>query len=213
MNFISRSLLAAVAIGALGASPAAAQVRVYFEPNIGVFFYDDAALDFLRGEGDPEDAFQVDASRFLGAKLGIQLLNRLAIEGNVGFASLTAKADDVTELDVDEIEGDLSLYEIGARLTLTPNSPLDLFLTGGVGGATTDFDLQEVDSFSDVVVSVGGGLSYPLNDWVRLRGDVKGIVEFCEEADETDFDEFGQCLGDSSLTHTEVSGGAQLTIF
>ncbi len=195
------------------AAPAAAQVRLYVSPYVGVFFYDEGALDFLRGEADPEAAFEVDPARFLGAKVGVQLLERFGIEGNVGFASLSGGGEDVGDVDLDEIEGDLTLYEIAARLSLTPGRAVDLFLTSGVGGATTDFDLQDADSFDDVVVTVGGGIAFPLNDWVRLRGDVRSIVEFCEEADETELDEFGECLDDSSLTHTEVSGGAELTLF
>lgn len=194
-------------------APAAAQVRFYVSPYVGVFFYDEGALDVLRGEADPEAAFEVDPARFLGAKVGVQLLDRFGVEGNFGFASLSGGAEDVGDIDVDEIEGDLTLYEILANLSLTPGRAVDLFLTGGVGGATTDFDLQDADSFDDVIVTVGGGIRVPLNDWVRLRGDVRSIIEFCEEADETELDEFGECLDDSSLTHTEVSGGVELTLF
>lgn len=207
--------LAALAAALFAAAPAAAQVRVYVSPHIGVFFYDDAAIECVEQEGDcdPEDAIQVDAARFLGAKVGVQFLRRLAIEGNFGFASLSGEPENATDVDADEIEGNLSLFDVGLRLSLIPDSRLDLFLTGGVGGATTDFDLLGTDSFTDMVVTVGGGASYPLNDWVRLRGDVRSIVEFCEEADDTELAEFGQCLEDSALTHTELSGGAELTIF
>jgi hypothetical protein len=208
------ALLALVVIASLTqAAPMAAQIRLYVSPYLGVFFYDEGALDVLRGDADPEAALEVDPARFVGAKIGVQLLDRLGIEGNVGFASLRGDAQDVGDIDLDEFEGDLTLYEILARLSLTPGRAVDLFLTGGVGGASTDFDLQDADSFDDVVVTVGGGVSVPLNSWVRLRGDVRSIVEFCEEADETEFDELGECLDDSSLTHTELSGGAELTIF
>lgn len=195
------------------ANPAAAQVRFYVSPYLGVFFYDEGALAAIEGDEDPEAAFEVDPARFLGAKVGVQLLDRLGIEGNFGFASLSGDEEDVGDVDLDELEGDLTLYEVAARLSLTPGRPVDLFLTGGVGGATTDFDLQETDSFTDVIVTVGAGLSFPLNDWVRLRGDVRSIVEFCEEADETEFAEFGECIEDSSLNHTELSGGAEFTLF
>jgi opacity protein-like surface antigen len=208
------TLLALVVIASLTqAASAAAQIRLYLSPYVGVFFYDEGALDVLRGNADPEAAFEVDPARFVGAKVGVQLLDRFGVEGNVGFASLRGAAEDVGDIDLDEIEGDLTLYEILARLSLTPGRAVDLFLTGGVGGASTDFDLQDADSFDDVVVTVGGGISVPLNSWVRVRGDVRSIVEFCEEADDTEFDEFGECLEDSSLTHTELSGGAELTIF
>jgi len=211
---IQAALIALVGIALLTpAAPAAAQVRLYVSPYVGVFFYDEGALDVLRGEGDPEAAFEVDPARFLGAKVGVQLLDRFGVEGNFGFASLSGGTEDVGDIDVDEIEGDLTLYEILANLSLTPGRAVDFFLTGGVGGATTDFDLQDADSFNDVVVTIGGGIRVPLNDWVRLRGDVRSIVEFCEEADETELDKFGECLDDSSLTHTEISGGAELTLF
>lgn len=53
------------------AAPAAAQVRLYVSPYVGVFLYDEGALDVLRGEADPEAAFEVDPARFLGAKVGV----------------------------------------------------------------------------------------------------------------------------------------------
>lgn len=200
-----------MAVALTVASPATAQVRFTLSPYVGVFFYDEGALAFALGEGDPEGAFEVDPARFLGAKAGLVILERLSIEGDFGFASLSGKEKDVGDIDVGEIDGNVSLYSVGLGLNLTPNSPLHLFLRGGVGGATTDFDLQETDSFTDVVVTVGGGATYPITDLVRLRGDVRSIVEFCEEADETQLEQFGQCLNESSLTHTEVSGGVQLT--
>jgi opacity protein-like surface antigen len=204
--------LAAAIAGVLSIpSPAAAQVRFILSPYVGVFFYDEGALAFAQGEGDPEAVFEVDPARFLGAKAGLVILERLSIEGDFGFASLSGKEKDVGDIDLGEIDGNLSLYSVGLGLNLTPNSPLHLFLRGGVGGATTDFDLQDTDSFTDVVVTVGGGATYPITDLVRVRGDVRSIVEFCEEADETQLEQFGQCLNESSLTHTEVSGGVQLT--
>ncbi|HUP00932.1 MAG TPA: outer membrane beta-barrel protein [Gemmatimonadota bacterium] len=203
------SVLTAAALLAT-ATPASAQVRLTLSPYIGVFFYDEGALRAFQGDDAPEAAFEVDPARFLGAKVGVVLLDRLAIEGDLGFASLSGDEEDVGDIDLGEIDGDLTLYSIGARLNLTPNSPLNLFLTAGVGGATTDFDLQETDSFTDVIVTVGGGATYPITDYIRLRGDVRSVVQFCEDADEA---EFGHCLEESSLTHTEFSGGAEFTLF
>ncbi|MBA3582956.1 MAG: porin family protein [Gemmatimonadetes bacterium] len=191
-------------------APAAAQVGLTLSPYVGVFFYDEGALAFARGEGDPEGAFEVDPARFIGARLGLVLLERFSIEGDFGFASLSGNEEDVGDIDFGELDGNLSLYSIGARLNLTPNSPLNLFLTGGIGGATTDFDLQNTDSYTDVIVTAGGGATFPLTDFIKLRGDARSVLEFCEEGDEA---AIGECLQDSSLNHWEFSGGAEFTLF
>lgn len=209
----ARIALLSIVAGLLSAAqPAAAQVRLTLSPYVGVFFYDEGALAFAQGEGEAEGAFEVDPARFLGAKLGLVLLDRLSIEGDFGFASLSGDEENVGDIDLEKLEGDVSLYSIGARFNITPDSPLNLFLTGGVGGATTDFDLQGTEGFTDVIVTVGGGATYPITDYIRLRGDVRSIVEFCEDAPEGQAD-FGTCIEDSSLTHTEVSGGAEFTLF
>ncbi|MFN2383124.1 MAG: outer membrane protein [Gemmatimonadota bacterium] len=199
---------ALVAIGALTAAPAQAQLRFTFSPFVGIHFQDDGALRAAQGEGEPEEAFSVDPGRLLGARFGVVLLERLGIEATAGFAKLNGEAENIGDFDFDNVEGDFSMFSVNARLNLSPGDRLNVFLTGGVGGATTDFDLREVDSVTDLLVTAGGGVSYPLTSLVSLRADVQSVVEFCQEPDQ---EEFGPCLEDATLTHIETSGGVEFT--
>lgn len=203
--------LAAVLAATLLAAPAArAQVDVSVSPYVGVFLYDDGALAFARGEGDAEGAIKVDPSRFLGARVGVRVLRRISLEGNLGFASLSGESESVEGIEDRSVDGNLSLYSVSLGVDVSPSERLGLVAKLGVGGARTDFDLQDVDSFNDVVVTAGLAATWPLVDHVRLRGDVGGVVDFCDRPDET---RFATCAEDASLTHVEVSGGLQFDFF
>lgn len=197
-----------MAIGALTAAPARAQLRFTLSPYVGIHFHDDGALRAAQGEAEPEAAIAIDAGRLLGARFGVVLLERLGIEAVAGFAKLNGEAENIGDFDFDDVEGDFSMFSVNARLNLSPGARLNVFLTGGVGGATTDFDLQEVDSVTDLLVTAGGGVSYPLTRLVSLRADVQSVIEFCREPDQ---EEFGPCLEDATLTHVETSGGVEFT--
>lgn len=203
-------ILAVLAATVLAAPAAEAQVRFSVSPYVGVFFYDDGALAFAEGEGDPEDAIRVDPARFLGARVGVRFLDRLSLEGNLGFASLSGESESIEGIEDREVEGDLSLYSVALGVNLSPNEKLGLVASLGVGGATADFDLQDVESVSDVVVTVGLGASYPIIDRVRLRGDLRSVLEFCDRPEE---ERFAHCLEDATLTHVEATGGLQFDFF
>ncbi|MBW3660382.1 MAG: outer membrane beta-barrel protein [Gemmatimonadetes bacterium] len=203
-------LLALLGLGLLAAPAARAQVRFSVSSYVGVFLYDDGALAFAQGEGDPEDAIRVDPARFLGARVGIRFLERLSLEGNIGFASLSGESESLDDFEDREIEGDLSLYSVALGVDVSPGEKLDLVVGLGVGGATADFDLQEVDSFSDVVMTARLAASYPLVSRVRIRGDVGSVLEFCDRPEE---ERFAACLEDATLTHVELSGGLQFDFF
>lgn len=203
-------ILAVLAATALAAPAAQAQVRFSVSPYVGVFFYDDGALAFAEGEGDPEDAIRVDPARFLGARVGVRFLDRLSLEGNLGFASLSGESESIEGIEDRDVEGDLSLYSVALGVDLSPSEKLGLVASLGVGGATADFDLQDVESVSDVVVTVGLGASYPIFERIRLRGDVRSVLEFCDRPEE---ERFAHCLEDATLTHVEATGGLQFDFF
>lgn len=192
------------AVSALAPSTMSAQVRFSVSPYVGIHFHDDGALAFVRGGGEPESAIRVDAARFLGAKVGARFLERLWIEGDFGLASLDGDVEDAAGLEDAEVEGNVALYTVSLGVDLSPREKLSLIASLGVGGATTDFDLRDVDSFTDVVVTVGLGASYPLVPHVRLRGDLRSVVEFCDEPEK---EEFAGCVEEASLTHGQASGG------
>lgn len=207
---VRRAPVLVAALAALAAStPAGAQVGVSVSPYVGVHFHDDGAIAWARGEGDPEAAIQVDAARFVGVKLGIRFLERMWLEGDVGLASLTGEAEDVGDLERAEVDGRAALYTVALGFDLSPTRKLSTVALVGIGGATTDFDLSGTDSFTDVIVTAGLGASYPLHEHVRLRGDVRSVVEFCDRPDE---EAFAACLEDASLTHVEASAGLRFDL-
>lgn len=202
---------AAVLAATLLAAPAArAQIDFSVSPYVGVFLYDDGALAFAEGEGDAEDAIRVDPARFLGARVGVRLIDRLSLEGNIGFASLSGDSEEIGGIEDREVEGSLSLYSVSLGVSVSPSDRLGLVAKLGVGGATADFDLQDVESFNDMIVRVGLAATYPIFDRVKLRGDVGSVVEFCDEPEE---ERFAACAEDATLTHVEVSGGLQFDFF
>ena len=204
---VTRALLVLLLL--LPAAPAAAQVQFSVSPYVGVFLYDDGAIAFAQGEGEAEEAFKVDPARFLGVRLGVRFLRRLSIEGDLGLASLNGEIENVGDLEDAEFDGKLTLYSVSLGYALLRTETLDLTARLGIGGASTDFDLGDSESISDVVVKAGIGASYPIFKRVRLRGDVHGIVEFCDAPEEH---EFGHCLEDASLTHVELDGGVRFDL-
>lgn len=133
-----------------------------------------------------------------------------AREGNLGFASLSGESESIGGIEDREVEGDLSLYSVALGVDLSPSEKLGLVASLGVGGATADFDLQDVESVSDVVVTAGLSASYPIIDRVRLRGDVRSVLEFCDRPEE---ERFAHCLEDATLMHVEATGGLQFDFF
>jgi hypothetical protein len=203
------ALSIALAAVALPAPEARAQIGFSISPYVGLHLHDDGAIAYARGEGEPEAAIEVDAGRFLGAKLGVRFMRRLWVEGDIGFASLNGEVQDAGDLEDAEVDGRLSLYSVALGFDLSPNDKLSAVALLGVGGATTDFDLSGVDSFTDVIVTAGLAASYPVWGRVRVRGDVRSVVEFCDRPDE---EEFASCLEDASLTHVEASGGLRFDL-
>lgn len=201
-------VLLLLAAGLAAPGRAEAQVRFIVSPYVGVFFYDDGALAAAQGEGPPEEAIKVDPGRLLGARLGVELIRRLAVIGTVGFASLQSDSDDIGDFDVDDVEGDLTLYHMGLRFTPFPDARLRVSGQLGVGGATTDFDLQDAESLTDVIVTAGIGAGFPLNRLVSLRGEVNSVVEFCDEPEN---ERLTNCLEDAKPTHVQLDGGVEFT--
>lgn len=198
-------LLAIFALAALVLpGEADAQVDVSVSPYVGLLVYDDEVLAFARGEGDPADAFGVDPTGILGARVGLHFLERITLEGEFGFASLSGEVDGIEDVELEELEGDFSVYSVALGIDLSPTRKLSTVVRLGVGGATTDFDLRETDSFTDVVVTVGAGVGYPVAPRVSLRADARGILQFCDEPDEV---AFAACVEESTLSHVELSGG------
>lgn len=187
--------------------PAGAQIEVGVSPYVGLHFHDNGAIAAVRGEGSPDAAVRVDASRFLGARVRVRFLGRLSAVGDIGVASLDGEVDGVRDVERAEVDGRLTLYSVGLGLDLSPRESRWGFDTSlRVGGATTDFDLREAESFSDVIVTAGLGASYRLVPHVRLRGDVGGVVQFCDRPEE---ETFVGCVEDGSLKHVEVTAGVE----
>ncbi len=205
-----RWILGAALLAILPAAPAArAQVGFSVSPYVGLHLHDDGAIAYARGEGEAESAIRVDPSRFLGVRLGVRFFERFWLEGDLGLASLKGDVEDAGDLEDAELDGRSTLYSVAAGLDLWPGRKLSTVALLGVGGATTDFDLAETESFTDVIVTAGLAASYPILPHVRLRGDVRSVVEFCDRPEE---EEFSSCLEDASLTHVQFSGGLRFDL-
>jgi hypothetical protein len=201
-------LVGLVGLALLAPMPARAQIKFKVSPFVGVFFYDDGALAAARGQAEPEAAIKVDPGRLLGARLGVQFIDRLSIVGTIGFAKLEGGSESISDFELENVEGDLSVFDIGVGFTPFPDARLKVSGNLGIGGATTDFDIQDAESLTDVVVRVGIGVGYPLNNRVALRGDVGSVLEFCDEPQD---ERLTNCLEDASLAHIQVDGGVEFS--
>lgn len=200
------------AILAVAPSPVRAQVKVIefiVSPYVGVFFYDDGALAAAQGQGEPEDAIKVKPGRLLGARLGVVLIDRLAVIGTMGFAHLKGGSEDISNFDFRDVRGDMSLYHVALRFTPFPHQRLSVSGHVGVGGATTDFDIQDVESVNDVIVTAGIGVGYRLNRFASLRGGISSILEFCDQPEQT---RLTNCLEDANPTHVQLDGSVEFSL-
>jgi opacity protein-like surface antigen len=110
-----------------------------------------------------------DASLTLGGALGYPLTRTLAVEGELGHAF---------DLAPDDADVDSSLTTVhGTLLFFFPTGfELTAYAAGGLGVAKFRHDVSEppdsIDS-TELGFNLGGGVTFPLNGAVWIRGDVR----------------------------------------
>jgi hypothetical protein len=110
-----------------------------------------------------------DASLTVAGALGYPLTPTLAVEGELGHAFDLAPGDADVDSSLTTVHGSL-LYFFPTDFELTA------YAAGGLGVAKFRHDVTEppdsIDS-TELGFNLGGGVTYPVNDRVFVRGDVR----------------------------------------
>jgi hypothetical protein len=196
---IAGSALVLVVCFATAAS--AQDSRFRLNPYVGWYHFDESS--FEKGF-DTSDA---ESDPVYGLRLAI---------GGIGAWSLDL-AYGRTQIAAEGVRGDvqlssdatIQLFYAALDWQLPLTGPLDLFLSGGLGGIDTDF--EDEDGSTDVLLNYGAGVGILVGS-LRLRVDLKDQVDFCDAPEVFDFDAFEACFEDDALHNIELTGGVEIPL-
>ena len=214
-------------VALLAAAPLEAQNKFAIEPYVGVYVTDDdGAFVGNRLELEPrppappvpEARVSTSAGILFGARASWEIRPGWTLEGAYGHASYATEitVDVSTVVDPDGGEETFELTEHGAHLYYggvrydVLRGSVRPFVAAGVGGVTISSDLEvfgpfgDLDSVTDPLVSMGGGLVIDVAPRTRIRGDLRDQIHFCSEGS-------GLCEDGGALHNVEVSGGVEIT--
>lgn len=199
-------LLAASAalLGVSAETVSGQESRFRLNPYAGWYHFDESS--FEKGF-EPSD---VDSDLVYGLRLAIGGLGGWSLDLAYGRTQFGARGP----------EGDGNAIEVaGARIQLFYGAlnwhipltgPVDLFLSGGVGGINTDF-FDDDGEHTDVLVNYGAGVAIPVGP-LRVRADLKDQVDLCNAPEEFDADALSACFEDEALHNIEFTAGLELPL-
>jgi OmpA-OmpF porin, OOP family len=153
----------ALAAGLVTASPAQAQSTALPEPNtFELTPFLGFGLGFSGGEGLDDGSF------LLGVAGAYNFTTMLAVEGELGI--IPDIAGDSSDVDISvqtfSVNG---VYHFETRSKVVPYATLGL----GFGRTSADFSNLADNSSTEFAVNLGGGVKYPINDRLAVRGDLR----------------------------------------
>lgn len=186
-----------IAVALAWAAPAVAQGRVYVNPYVGYYAFDESSFE------DAVDGLDIERSPIVGARLGWTggAWGIEAAYGRAGFDAEGAFGDIVERRET-------TIHLFYAALTWgLPLGPVEPFVSGGLGAAR--YDPDRTDGTTDFVANFGAGARLDLGR-VALRVDAKDHVDLCQEPDFAAGDDVGACFDDETLHNIEISGGVEI---
>jgi hypothetical protein len=206
-------ILAASALLVAGVTgQAAAQGGFTVNPYVGVLIADDGGLnDAAEGLGGE---VSIDPALLAGARVGFTTGSNLGFEAGYGYSPL--KVDFSESGDAFELDTKAHLFYGAVNYTFPSESQAKFFISAGAGGIMIKADDETLfegaeSSSTDLLVNLGGGLLWSVNDRWAIRVDAKDHIEFCKAAETVD--DFSACpLDDKALNHIEVSGGVSIQL-
>jgi hypothetical protein len=187
-----------------GAGVAGAQEsRFRVNPYLGWYQFDESS--FEKGF----ETSDVETDPVYGVRLAIAGLGSWSLDLAYGRTEIAAEG---TTLDGGlELASDATIQLLYGALNwhLPLTGPLDLFLSGGVGGIDTDF--EDGGGSTDVLVNYGAGVAIPVGAW-RVRADLKDQVDLCEAPEEFDADAVEACFEDEALHNIELTAGVEIPL-
>lgn len=214
------------AVVLLTTAPLQAQNRFAIEPYVGAYLTDDdgafsgEGFDLVPRPGPPipPPELAVTAGILLGVRGSWEIHPGWTVEGVYGHSSyateITVEFSTVLdplplEVTFELTEHDAHLYYGAIRYDVT-GGPVRPFLVAGAGGVTLSSDLgelgpflEEADSVTDPLLSLGGGLVIDVAPRTRIRGDLRDQIQFCSDGS-------GFCEEDEALHNLEISGGIEI---
>jgi len=197
-----RAAALAVALVLAGAVHAAAQEsRFRLNPFAGWYHFDESS--FEKGF----DTSEAESDLVYGLRLAIGGLGGWSLDLAYGRTTIAADGQrDGVQLASDAT---IQLYYAALDWHLPLTGPLDLFVSGGAGGISTDF--EEGDGATNVLLNYGVGVAIPIGS-LRLRADLKDQVDFCDAPEEFEFDSFEPCFEDDALHNIELTAGVEIPL-
>ena len=151
------ALVPACALAALLLVPAAARAQSALPPETWL-------VTGLAGVAIDDDG---NASLTIAGAAGYPLTDTLAIEGELGHVLDMAPDTPGADISLTTVHGNL-LYLFDTSYVLTP------YLTAGLGVGKLSVDAPPVSgSRTEFGFNLGGGVLYPLNNGVSVRGDFR----------------------------------------
>lgn len=197
MNRVVLLLATPVVVGlAMPDSVAAQRIGIALNPYLGYYAFDESSFE------DALDQVDLDSGAIYGLRLALGGHEGLSLDLSYGRASVDGEFEFDEVLEREEADIDLFYGALNYHLPL----PVDIFLSGGLGGIR--YAPEERDSDTNLLVNYGAGFTFPIG-LLRLRADIKDHVDLCDAPDDIgDFD-FGACLEDEALQNIEVSAGLE----
>lgn len=209
---MTRSARTALAFAILAfAVPAAARaqterdLRLFVNPYIGAFAFDDDELGNVGREAN--------IGVILGGRLGWELARAWAVEAGYGFATF-ATEDSEFDDQFDEAEVDVDahlLYGAIDYFIFSDEAPTRLLLTAGLG--TIILSGEDSESDADFLATFGVGFTHPVRPWITFRGEVRDHIGFCSAQSDANDDELQFCFDDEPLNNFEISGGLEFWVY
>jgi hypothetical protein len=175
--------------------------RFRLNPYAGWYHFDESSFEkgFETSEAESDPVY--------GARLAIGGVGGWSLDLAYGRTKIAAEGqrDDV----VLSSDATIQLFYGALNWHLPLTGPLDLFLSGGLGGIQTDFEDEDGDT--NLLVNYGAGVAIPMGS-LRLRADLKDQVDFCDAPEEFDADAFEACFEDEALHNIELTGGIEIPL-
>jgi hypothetical protein len=206
MRAAALAMVALVGVVLLGhAAPASAQEsRFRLNPYAGWYHFDESSF---------EEAFEtsdVESDPVFGLRLAIGWIGGWSLD--LAYGRTTIDASDLL-LSGDDVafssDATIQLFYGALNWHVPLTGPLDLFLSGGLGGIDTDFEGE--GGGTDVLVNYGAGVAIPVGS-LRVRADLKDQVDFCDAPEEFDADALDACFEDDALHNIELTAGVEIPL-
>ena len=177
--------------------------RFRLNPYAGWYHFDESSFE------TGFDTSEADSDPVYGVRLGIGLIGGWSID--LAYGRTTIEAEGLRGDVQLSSDATIQLFYGALNWDLPLTGPLDLFLSGGVGGIDTDFD-DVGEGGTDVLVNYGAGVAIPVGS-LRLRGDIKDQVALCDAPETVDaLPEFEACFEDEALHNIELTAGIEIPL-